>query len=344
VNLQVNNPAAICGGTSADLTNSSITSGSSNGLSYTYWQDAGATIPLANPNAVTTSGTYYIQATNSSGCTEIKPVSVSILPLPSGRINGGGAICEGSSQNMVINLSGVAPFTITYSNGTTNYTISGINANSYILTVSPAITTTYTIVSVKDANCTNTGNNSTATITVNPNVAGIRYPDITAGVNTPTPVDARDFGNSYVYDWSPGIGLLSYSTRSTTFYYDQTVEYFIRISNGSGCDIVDTVKIIVENRSNDPKSGIWVPNAWSPNSSGKNDVLRPLCLNITQIKFFRIFNRWGQLMFETSRIGEGWNGIWNGKPQVNDVYTWTLEAYGIDGIRYFKSGNSILLR
>jgi gliding motility-associated-like protein len=78
--------------------------------------------------------------------------------------------------------------------------------------------------------------------------------------------------------------------------------------------------------------------------AGKNDKLRPLCVNIKEIKFFRIFNRWGQLMFESSRIGHGWDGIWRGKPQPGDVYTWTLEAYGVDGTRYFKSGNSILLR
>ena len=57
-----------------------------------------------------------------------------------------------------------------------------------------------------------------------------------------------------------------------------------------------------------------------------------------------MFNRWGQLVFETNIIGHGWDGIFKGVQQVMDVYTWTVEAIGEDG-RYIKrAGNSVLLR
>jgi hypothetical protein len=49
-------------------------------------------------------------------------------------------------------------------------------------------------------------------------------------------------------------------------------------------------------------------------------------------------------MFETNKLGEGWDGMFNGQPQVQDVYTWTVEALGLDGVHYKQSGNSILLR
>jgi gliding motility-associated-like protein len=123
-----------------------------------------------------------------------------------------------------------------------------------------------------------------------------------------------------------------------------TYTYLVTISNQTGCPIVDTQVIIIPNLAPEITSGIWVPKAWTPDGSGKNDRLRPLCLNIAEIKFFRVFNRWGQLMFETNQFGLGWDGLWKGKQQVSDVYTWTLDAYGVDGKRYFKSGNSILLR
>jgi gliding motility-associated-like protein len=87
-----------------------------------------------------------------------------------------------------------------------------------------------------------------------------------------------------------------------------------------------------------------VPKAWSPNKDGHNDVLRPLCVNIKQLYYFRIFDRWGQLMFETNEIGKGWDGIYKGLPQVQDVYTWTVEALGEDGKHYKRAGNSILMR
>src|ERR1041385_6293139 len=75
---------------------------------------------------------------------------------------------------------------------------------------------------------------------------------------------------------------------------------------------------------------------------GHHDYLRPLTLDITELKYFRVFDRWGQLMFETNIIGKGWDGIFNGKQQVMDVYTWTLEAIGCDGHYYKRAGNSVL--
>ncbi|HEY0750209.1 MAG TPA: gliding motility-associated C-terminal domain-containing protein, partial [Chitinophagaceae bacterium] len=75
-----------------------------------------------------------------------------------------------------------------------------------------------------------------------------------------------------------------------------------------------------------------------------NDKLYPLTINIRELKYFRIFNRWGQLVFETNIIGHGWDGIFRGLPQVSDVYTWTVEAWGEDDVHYKRAGNSILLR
>ncbi len=92
------------------------------------------------------------------------------------------------------------------------------------------------------------------------------------------------------------------------------------------------------------ESDIWVPKAWSPNSDGHNDKLTPLTRNIREIIYFRIFNRWGQLVFETNKLGEGWDGIFRGKPQISDVYTWTVEAVGLDDRYYKRAGNSVLLR
>jgi len=91
-------------------------------------------------------------------------------------------------------------------------------------------------------------------------------------------------------------------------------------------------------------SVLVVPKAWTPNGDGHNDRLFPLTANIKQLNYFRIFNRWGQLMFETNILGYGWDGMYNGKPQVMDAYTWTVEAVGDDGHIYRGSGTSLLLR
>ena len=75
--LVISSPAAVCQPNTVDITAATVTAGSSGGGALTYWTDAGATIPLGNPNAVATSGTYYIQAGNGN-CADIQPVNVTI--------------------------------------------------------------------------------------------------------------------------------------------------------------------------------------------------------------------------------------------------------------------------
>jgi hypothetical protein len=89
---------------------------------------------------------------------------------------------------------------------------------------------------------------------------------------------------------------------------------------------------------------LFVPKAWSPNNDGHNDKLFPLRLNIRELRYFRIYNRWGQLVFETNQLGIGWDGYFKGQQQVMDTYTWTAEAVCDDGRVIKRAGNSVLLR
>jgi hypothetical protein len=79
--LTVVNPAAVCAPATVDLTASGVATSTPTGT-LTYWTDAAGTVALANPNAVTTSGTYYIKVTTAAGCTDIQPVTVTVNPLP----------------------------------------------------------------------------------------------------------------------------------------------------------------------------------------------------------------------------------------------------------------------
>jgi len=69
-----------------------------------------------------------------------------------------------------------------------------------------------------------------------------------------------------------------------------------------------------------------------------------LTVNITELKYFQVYNRWGQLVFETNMLGQGWDGVYKGQPQPMNVYRWVLEAKGADGHSYKLSGNSVLVR
>jgi gliding motility-associated-like protein len=293
---------------------------------------------------ITQAGTYTTTLQNTAGCDSIAKLVLATSPVATARITGGNPICAGSSTTISIALTGTAPWTIAYSDGTNTYTINNISSSPYVLTVAPTQTTTYTLLSVADLKCSNNNLNSSVTVTVLASQSGIRYPDVTVLPTVPRRLQARDLGAGSGYVWEPPIGLNVYTVIDPVFKYDSTVEYTITITTGNGCKVVDTLRVLVPEAAPDIYSDIFVPKAWSPNKDGHNDKLRPLCVHIKEIYYFRIFDRWGQLMFETNEIGKGWDGIFNGREQVQDVYTWTLEAIGEDGKHFKKSGNSILLR
>lgn len=86
-----------------------------------------------------------------------------------------------------------------------------------------------------------------------------------------------------------------------------------------------------------------VPNAFSPNGDGSNDILFVKGQDVKTINF-KVFNRWGELVFETNDINQGWNGYYKGELQEMEVYVWTLSATFSDGKAAVRSGNVTLLR
>ena len=217
-------------------------------------------------------------------------------------------------------MAGTAPFKLVYTDGTNSFTVNSINSNTYPFTVAPVANTTYTIVSISDATCSNTGNGSSTTINVEPAIDGIRYPGVLATANVPEQLTARILGNDYTYNWTPAAGLNNPSINNPVFTYDRQTEYLIGMTSGSGCITVDTllVKMLVDIPTG-LESDIFVPKAWSPNNDGHNDKLFPIPVNIKELIYFRIFNRWGQLVFETNILRNGWDGIFHGQPQVMDL-------------------------
>jgi gliding motility-associated-like protein len=98
-------------------------------------------------------------------------------------------------------------------------------------------------------------------------------------------------------------------------------------------------------------SRVFIPNAFSPNKDGVNDVWKVSALSIYNLVgekklnyYVRIVNRWGQIVFESHDVNEGWDGTFNGKPAPVDVYVYLLHAQGIDGRSINRKGNITLLK
>ncbi|MCY7310980.1 MAG: gliding motility-associated C-terminal domain-containing protein, partial [Chitinophagaceae bacterium] len=107
----------------------------------------------------------------------------------------------------------------------------------------------------------------------------------------------------------------------------------------TGCITTDRqiVKII-------PFVEIYVPTAFTPNNDGLNDFLRPALLGIKELRYFRVFNRWGQLVFETKSELPGWDGNLKGLLQGTQALVWMAEGTGVDNKVYRRKGTTTLIR
>jgi gliding motility-associated-like protein len=115
--------------------------------------------------------------------------------------------------------------------------------------------------------------------------------------------------------------------------------YTIRITNAAGCVTNDSIQVRVFNEYT-----VFVPSGFSPDGDGVNDKLNPLLAGIKELKNFRVYNRWGQLLYQTNDKNAGWNGTYNGKLQISETYVWVVEAIDQDGKNILKTGKTTLIR
>jgi len=168
----------------------------------------------------------------------------------------------------------------------------------------------------------------------------ISYPVQYAVINNPIQLQSRTFGTSVV--WRPSIYLDNVTIVNPQFNSPLTDEeflYTILITTAAGCETVDTqiVKTIKEVK-------IFVPSAFTPNNDGLNDFLKPITFGVKEMQYFRVFNRWGQLVYEGRGDQPGWNGKISGLPQGTGVYVWIVRALGLDNKIYTQKGTVAVIR
>ncbi len=171
-----------------------------------------------------------------------------------------------------------------------------------------------------------------ATITAD---AGPR--DTAVVINQPLQLNAT---GSSIYLWTPGRWLDNANIANPVSLPRDSIEYVVRVSNPIGCFDYDTIMVRVF--LVDP--GLYVPNAFTPGADGINDNFKPIALGIKSLHYFRIYNRWGQMVFNTSVINRGWNGVFNGKDQPLGTYVWEAKATDYLGRQITKKGHVILIR
>lgn len=331
--VQINTSTnTICAGTAISFTATITNGGSSPGY---QWLVNGVVVGN-NQISFTTSSLINNDIvscllTSNAPCISLNTISsnqlrITVNPLPVGSITPAApTVCVGD----VVMLT---------ANGGTSYqwqlngnNISGASSSAYIATQSG----NYSAM-ISNGICSSKSINHSVVSILNYE-AGIRYNTIRVAANLPYNLQARGIGSTYA--WSPSMGLNNSSVSNPILTTSSDATYFIKISSSSLCPVTDTLKVQVFARP-----GVYIPTAFTPNKDGLNDQLTAIPVHIKEIKSFKVFNRWGELVFSTNKMGEGWNGIYKGALQPQGVYVWLFEGLDSKGNSIKEKGNSLLLR
>ena len=168
----------------------------------------------------------------------------------------------------------------------------------------------------------------------------VRYPDVETLRGVAVTVNARsNIGTQYL--WSPITGVNLPTIATPVITVNETTLYTVAITSDIGCVTTDTVLVKII-----PGTDIFVPQGFTPNDDGKNDRLFPILVGMRQLNYFKVFNRWGNMIFSTNSAtpAEGWNGVYLGAIQPTGAYTWIAEAVDLQGRVVRRTGTVMLLR
>jgi gliding motility-associated-like protein len=170
----------------------------------------------------------------------------------------------------------------------------------------------------------------------------INMPNVFTYKNTPTALMARTFtGTNYKHKWVPSFGLDNANIINPTFNFNTNQVYYVNLISEYGCVTTDTLRVhVFENGLID----IFVPKSFSPNRDGTNDQLFVYLAGIKDFKYFKVFNKFGQLMFETRNADNPWDGRVNGTDQPLGAYVWIAEGIDVNGKSVTQKGTVMLLR
>ncbi len=292
----------------------------SNATVYTWTPSAGLSDPaIPNPVANPVVTTQYIVTATLDLCSITDTVIVNVNPAPVPDAGPPGFICYGQSYQL--QGSGGVQYSWTPATYLNNTAVPNPIANA-------AQTITYTLSVVADVNGCPSLTTDTVTVDVTPPIKIYTYPaDTIAYPGDQFEIKAvSTVPSANIFSWSPAFNLSDpniYNPVLTAGNVGDSLIYKVTASSMAGCIGEAYVRLRVYKGPE-----IYVPTAFTPNGDGKNDRFYPFPVGIKAINYFRVFNRWGQLVFSSNTLYRGWDGKLQGVDQPAGVYVWM--AQGID--------------
>lgn len=331
--VKAGNDVTICRGQSTQLT--------ATGSSVLAWSPiqglscSNCSSPQAGPNFTTH---YFVTGTNSFGCSHTDSVLVNVAQPFNITVSANDTICASRNESAQLFASGAYRYQWN--------PLLGLNSSNIPNPVArPASTTTYRVIGFDAENCFTDTAYVTVGVGYNPTVDVPRGTQVVAG--TQVLLNAQYTGGPFSrYTWTPAGDLSCGNCPTPIATVNVNTRYTVVAETIYGCSATDTTTYTVICQ----KDQVFIPNAFSPDGDGVNDILMVRGKGVAMVKSFRIFNRFGQVVFERQNFSAndptaGWNGKINGVAASADVYVYTAEVQCTWGGVYFTyKGNVTLFR
>ncbi|RYY55927.1 MAG: PKD domain-containing protein [Chitinophagaceae bacterium] len=303
---------------------------------YTWLDAAGLSCttcdaPLAAPEI---NSIYRVEGKNEFGCVATDSLDIRVRRPFTIRVSPDDTLCLGTSVKL--NASGADLYTWSPAAG-----LSGTSIASPVAT--PSASTRYIV----------TGRDSDGCFTDTASVRIKVYPipvvdagaDITLAAGASTTINTKASDDVTKYSWSPAFQISCINCPAPVINPRKTMEYTVTVANDGGCKSKDDVKVFVTCSN----GNLFIPNTFSPDGNGVNDKFYPRGTGIHLIRTFRVFNRWGQLVYEASNFkpneaAYGWDGMFKGKQVPADVFIYTCEVMCLNDEIIEYKGDVTLLR
>ena len=288
--------------------------------------------PMASPSF---NQKYMVTGSSIHGCSNFDSLNVNVIQPFVMENKRDDTICVGSTVRLF--ASGANSYEWSPSLGLNNIT-------SALPIASPRTTTTYRVIGSDAYGCFKDTGFTIIKVYPIPQIDAGKDITIKNGASpiTITPSISPDV--TYTY-WLTAPGILYSNSPSVTVQPKATTEYTVEARNPGGCKTSDRVTVYVLCDG----ANIFIPNTFSPNGSGANDIFYPRGSGIFTIKLLRIFNRWGEVVFEKVNFSPndpaaGWDGTVKGVKVNSDVFVYTAEVLCENNTSIILNGNVALLR
>jgi gliding motility-associated-like protein len=280
-------------------------------------------------------GYYYVMAINN-GCRVIDSVRVNFTSA-SLNLDGTNNLCLGDETAITATSNDPGIVFNNFDWSADSIVLSGDGSSS--VTVQPSVTQYLVVTATANNGCVVTDSILVSVSDIDESSVIASASETSVPVGGEVTLSAEPSG--YTYSWLPAFAVDDPNAQETTATVNESTSYTVSVSDGI-CTKTSSVWVPAFPYTCE-EPFIFVPNAFTPNGDGENDVLYLRSLIVEDV-IFRVYNRWGELVFETTTMHRGWDGTFRGKLSDPDVYDYYLEGHCIDGQEFLIKGNITLIR